>query len=245
MNETTFRIQPQVAENGDLTIRTGNANPVYQYKGVDYRALSVPSFAELVKQKAVQPNAIVFCHKDGFSAILDDSVREHPFDTVTYDFAFSTLASEWMPVLSKGKVYDIKGLADFLKRRTPGEIKDIEGLVYAVQNFRYVTNISGDFTFADRNNYVFSVKVDEAETTVKVPKTINVSLALLDGDDAISAMEIEVEVHRPANAAEKPGFLLSCPKFERYLDEAKAGARNTLRELLKGWLVVDGEPSAR
>jgi hypothetical protein len=116
----------------------------------------------------------------------------------------------------------------------------MDELLFAVQNFRYVTNIEGDFTFADRNNYTFNIKVNEAESTVRIPKTLNVSLEIFKDSGFIQTMEVEIEVHRPKDQTEKPGFLLSCPKIDRYLDVAKQHEVARLLDSLPGYLIIAG-----
>lgn len=237
MNELNVQVSP---ENGKLIVREGKAPDIYVYQGLSYQAHTAAAFAALVKAKASKPDCVIFCSESGFTAILDDRVQHRPKDVVTYPFRLSTLAAEWAGVFA-GKGFDIKSLAEFLARRTPGEVADLDALLYAVQNFRYVTNIAGDFSFADRNNYVFSVKVDEAESTIKVPKTFRVSLELLQDSGFTSTIEVEVEVYRPASPNERPGFKLTCPKYDRYHAEAVEFEKGRIDALLEGYLVVEGE----
>lgn len=230
-------------ESGEVVVRTGEAKELYEFKGTAFRTESVESFVRLVQAKANRPQCVVFCDGKGFKAILDDTVTDRPFDTVSHPFELSTIAQEWERILQNGAVFNIKSLVDFLKRREPGEITDIDELIYGVQNFRYLTNIAGDFTFADRNNYVFSVKIEEAESTIKIPKTVIARIELLKNSGHISDVEIEIEVKRPTNAGENPGILLLCPKYDRYLETAKAAALDKVVKALDGFLVVDGSPS--
>ncbi len=241
VNKTEVVLQPG---QGETMLRLGAAKRLHEFKGLHFEAHSTKSFAELVGWGQNGTRTLVFTHPDGFDAILDTGVQDRPQDTVSHAFTLSVLAKEWEKVLTRGGVFGIKDLADFLKRRTPGEIDRIEDLLYAVQNFRYVTSIAGDFSFEDRNNYSFAVKINEAETTVKVPKVFVVTLEILNESGFPQSLEIEVEVHRPKGETEKPGFLLSCPKWGRYFEEAKAHEVETLKGLLAetGVLVVSGTP---
>jgi len=167
-------------------------------------------------------------------------VQDREQDVVYYSYAWSVQFEEWRDILLKETIFSVKGLADFLKRREAHEICNIDELLYAVQNFRYVTNIQGDFSFEDRNNYTFNVKINEAEGTVRVPKTLNVNMELLKGSGFFQDIEVEIEVYRPKNQDEAPGFLLSCPKFDRYIEDAKKHEVETLLALLPNYLVVAG-----
>lgn len=242
MNDIKVSVTPN--DQGELVLRNGEAKPVFDYRGFTYKADGTRDFAALVGAKAPETDScIVFFNDSGFKAILDDRVQDRPQDRVVYSFQQSVQMKEWADVLGeRGKVFGIKDFADFLKRREEGEIQDLENLLYAVQNFKYVTNIEGDFTFEDRNNYTFNVKVNEAETTVRVPKVLVVSLEIFKGSGFKQDVEIEIEVHRPKDPSEKPGFLLSCPKFGRYHETAKEYEFSQLAVLLEGYLVVAGSP---
>lgn len=224
----------------ELTVRQGCAPDIFQYEGFRYTADTLDSFAKLVSAKAVKENCVVFCNEKGFHAILDDTVQDRKQDTVSYGFSLSVQAEEWKEVFSKGKVFDIKRLVDFLKRREENEIADIDRLLHAVSNFKYVTNVQGDFSFDDRNNYTFNVKLSDGEGTVRIPKVITANIEILNGSDSRQDIEIEVEVERPKDPSERPCFLLSCPKYPRYYKAAIDRESTLLPEQLPGYLIVRG-----
>ena len=132
----------------------------------------------------------------------------------------------------------------FQVRIEPGEVADLDSMLYAVKNFKYVTNVKGDFSFEDRNNYTFNIKTEETEGTVKVPKKLLVTLELFVESGFKQALEVEVEVRRPKDPSETPCFALSCPKFARYLKVAKDHEVEQLKKLLAGtaFLIVSGSP---
>ena len=229
----------------ELVLRTGTAPEVFQYKGFKYQAENVKSFVDLVKVKSSPEHGIVFYNENCFFAVIDDTVQDREQDHVFYAYIHSVQFKEWSPMLLTTKAYSIKDFADFLKRREPHEIPKINDLLYAVQNFRYVTNIQGDFSFEDRNNYTFNVKINEAEGTVRVPRTINTSIEIFKDSGFFQNIEVEIEVHRPKDQDENPGFILSCPKFARYYEGAKKHEVDTLLELLPDYLVVAGEHISR
>jgi hypothetical protein len=225
---------------GQVILREGTVPDIFQYKGFSYAAGTTKSFADLVLAKAKRESAVIFMNEKGFRAILDDTVQDRPQDKVSYAFEWSVQAREWQGILQKSVLFNINDLSNFLKRRTDNEIRDIDMLKHAVHNFRYVTKIDGDFSFEDRNNYAFNVKISEGETTVRVPRVITASIELFAKSEYFQDMEIEVEVSRPKDQSEKPGFLLSCPKFERYLERAKNYEADRLEGLLEDYLIVAG-----
>ena len=223
-----------------LLVRQGVLPNIFQYEGFRYTADTLDSFARLVLAKSVKEDCVVFCNKNGFHAILDDTVQDRKQDTVSYGFSISIQAEEWKEILSNGKVFDIKKLVDFLKRREENEIADIDRLLYAVSNFKYVTNVQGDFSFDDRNNYTFNVKLSDGEGTVRIPKVITAKIEILNGSDFRQDIEIEVEVERPKDPSERPCFLLSCPKYPRYYKAAIDWEYTQLLKRLPDYLIVQG-----
>ena len=125
-------------------------------------------------------------------------------------------------------------------RCSASKIANIDRLLHAVSNFKYVTNIQGDFSFDDRNNYTFNVKLSDGEGTVRIPKIIMANIEILQGSDFRQDIEIEVEVQRPKDPSEHPHFLLSCPKYPRYYQAAVEQECTLLPERLPNYLIVRG-----
>ena len=235
----------EITPNGsDLTIRTGTAPKIidpFDYQGFRYTALTPESFIELVKAKGVKENTIVFMNDVGFSAILDDSVTDRNQDEVRYEFETSTQVKEWRGILSEGGLgFQVKSFCDFLKLREEGEIDGISELLFAAQNFKYATNITGDYTFDSRNNYTFSIKVNEADGTVRIPAVMIAKIEIYRGSGLVQDVEIEIDIHKPKSAEEQPVFHLLCPKWQRYVEKAKEHEFERLTTTLAGWLVVTG-----
>ncbi|MDR3279297.1 MAG: hypothetical protein LBT23_02190 [Synergistaceae bacterium] len=231
---------------GEHVFRVGDAEKIFQYAGFRYSANSTDSFVRLLKANIKDVwNAVVFVNDKGFHAIVDTSVTDRPQDKIVYDFSLSPQGEEWGLILEKGQVFDVKSMVDFLKRRETGEIDTIEDILYAAQNFRYVIKSEGDFTRDNSQNYVMAIKVGEAEGTIKVPEKIYANIALLKGSDFTQSIEIEVDIHRPKDEKDgKPGFHLSCPKFERYYQRAILSEVAALKHELGEFLVIDGAPGA-
>ncbi len=140
-----------------------------------------------------------------------------------------------------GVVDLLKERAAELQRREAGEITAVEELMAALQNFKFVTNIAGDFSFDDRNNYTFAIKIGEAEGTVKIPQMILVNMEIFNESDYIIPVEVEIEVVKPRSESEKVLFQLSCPKLPRYKQEAVAAEIAKLHMELDGYLIVTGK----
>lgn len=240
-----FMNKMQIIPNGpELIVRSGNApKPIdpYVYNGFTYSAFSTPSLIALAKEKAVKENAIIFADDKGFTVICDDTVKDRDQDTIRMDFCLSTTAKEWRRILTEdGQTFNIKNLVDFLKRRDPVEVDNIDELLYSIKNFRYVKNISGDFTYDDRNNYNFAVKINNTDTTVRIPALILANIEIFKSSGFVSAIDIEIEVEQPDNAGEPPLIQLSCPTFLRHYGKAKEVELETLKKELPGWLIVEG-----
>jgi hypothetical protein len=234
--------QINVTTHGDtLIIREGQAPKVFEYQGFRYTADSKDSLIALVKSKSVKPNCVIAYNEKGFEAILDDTISNREQDRVSYHFKKSQQYQEWRKILEgDGCVFGQKNLIDFLRRREPGEIIDMDVLIAAIQNFKYVSNIAGDFTFDDRNNYTFAFKIGDAEGTVKLPQTVNAYIEILNESNFKQCMEIEIEVQKPKSEGEKLLFLLQCPKLSRYLKEAVDQEIEGVKAGLDGYLIVAG-----
>lgn len=227
------------AQGQELTLREGNAKRVYDYQGFHHKAFSTESFTELVDQKASKPDCIVAYDDNGMMAILDDTVVDRDQDRVSYQFKKSLQYKEWKELL-EGCVMNQKAFIKFLQGREPEELQNLELLLFNIKNFKYVTNIAGDFSQDDRNNYTFMIKSSDGEGTVKIPQFINAKIEIFNESNFFQAVEIEVEVYRPKDATEVPGFKFSCPKLERYLKTAVENEVNTMKNNLPGYLIVTG-----
>ena len=229
-----------LSSDGRVMVYGGDAPEVFQYHGFQYEASTVKGFVELVKKKGVQERAVVFGSGKCFHAILDDAVQDRELDTVTMPFEHSVICKEWLPILQNGMVMNQKQFVDFLKRRSDGEIENIDELLYNIKNFKYVTSVSGDFTYDSRNNYTFAVKVQEAEGTVRIPQSFIMKCEIFKGSGWEQMMEIELEIQKPKDQGEALLFQLTCPKFPRYIEDAKEQLFDSMKRELDGWLVVEG-----
>ncbi|MEN6414355.1 MAG: hypothetical protein ABFC84_16580 [Veillonellales bacterium] len=236
--EKTINVTP----NGDtLIIREGRAPEVFRYDGFRYNANSTPALIELVKSKSVKPHCVVAYNENGFQAILNDKVVDREQDRITYIFKKSQQYKEWKKILEDGSVFTQKQFLDFLRRREEGEINAIDSLIANIQGFKYVTNISGDFTFDDRNNYTFAIKVGDSETTVKLPQYLVANIEIYNESGFTQEIELELEVEKPKAEGEKPLFALHCPKLPRYLQLAVDYEIDRVKKELDGYLIVAGD----
>lgn len=226
-------------DGNELTIREGQAPRVYEYNGFQHRVFSTDSFVRLVDAKANKPNCVVAYHDSGMKAILDDMVVDRNLDTVSYEFRKSLQYGEWKRIL-EGTVMSQKDFIKFLQSREDDEIKDAEALLFNVKNFKYVTNIEGDFSQADRNNYTFMIKSKDGEGTVKIPQFLYVKLEIFNESSFSQLVEIEVEVYRPKDPTEVPGFKFECPKLERYLKAAVEHEVEAMKAGLPDYLIITG-----
>ncbi len=223
----------------ELTLLQGQAQTPFRYSGFAYHAETTEAFVKLIKAKATKEKAVVAYQHGGMHAILDDTITDRPKDKVIYAFQLSQQAKEWVDILSKNKgPLGQKSFLNFLKRRSVEELPNLEELLFSVQNFRYVTNISGEASYEDSSNYVFGIKVKDAEGTTTIPKAIYPKIPIYKESDFVAAVEIEIDIVKPRDAGEGLGFVLSCPKFERFVEDAQAYEVDTMKKELDGYLIV-------
>lgn len=224
-------------ENNEAIIRMGKATDPFNYLGTTYKTLATEAFVSLIKARKTE-HTVVGYHDTGFSAILNDSLLDRERDHVIYEFESSLQMQEWNDVLQSG--LSQKQLIDFIKcrRDTIPEIPNSEMLLYNLQNFKFVQNIEADYSRTDNNNYTFAFKAKDGEGTVKIPQQFVANIELIKGSGFLQDMEIELEIHRPKNADEKPVFVLSCPKLNRYQEIAKGHEYDKLKELLKDQTIL-------
>ena len=236
-----IRIQIEGKGLEGQVLRFGEAPEVFVYRGFQHTARSTASFIDLVKRKGCpEGDRTVVAYTDqGIEAILDDSVQDRPQDTVTFAFTKSLELTEWEKVW--GKAVDHKSLADFLNRQDPSQVQGLEFFIEAVRNFKYTSVIDGDFSYDDRNNYTFAVKIRDQEGSVKIPKTLFLRVPLIEESELILTVEVEVDFQKPRSEQEKVLFLLSCPKFPRYWREAVKHEIQKVKDELAGYLVVAGK----
>jgi hypothetical protein len=231
------------AKEGEIIIRHGEAKPIFTFKGTSYKTKTVQGFASLVKSKGQQEHAVIFSSIDNSAvAILDDRVQDREQDKVYYNGQVSVQFDEWRGILG-GANFSQKEFIEFLQRREGGEVGERDALIQHLKNFRYVTNISGDFTYDSANNYTFMVKVGEAEGTVRIPQAMTANIEVFLDSGFLQEMEVEIEITKPKSENEKPRFALSCPKLKRYLKKANDHEMEVLHAELEGWLVVAGQPA--
>ncbi len=240
MREEKQVLNINMESGNELVVRHGDAQSIFEYNGFSYDAYSTDSFVDLVKSKACKPNCVVAYNDAKMVAILDDKIVDRNQDRVTYAFIKSLQYKEWQEILESGGTFDQRSLIKFLQRREDGEIDDIEYFIGMLQNFRYVTNIQGDFSQADDQNYTFMIKVGEQEGSIKIPQVIYLNLEVFNESKFTQRIEIEVEVYKPKSEGEKPAIRFTCPKLQRYLKAAVDHEIEQLKASLDGYLIVTG-----
>ena len=226
-----------------LTVREGNAPEIFQYEGYHYRAHSADAFVNLVSDRGAAPGCIIAYNDAGFQAIMDDFLQTRDKDKVTYGLTNSVQYEEWEGILKKGETFQQKQFLDFLRRREPGEIENMEALVAAIQKFKFVSTVTFESEFEDPENRSFVFKVGDMEGTVKLPQSITVNIEVYNESGYTIPMEIELEVVRPKSDGEKLRFSLTCPKLARYLKLAWENEVSDVHDKLedKGFLIIAGK----
>lgn len=130
-------------------------------------------------------------------------------------------------------------MLDLLRIHEP-EIEDYEKLLIAVRNFKYVTQTEGDFTRTDDDNYVMSIKVKEAEGTLKMPRFIFVNMVILNESQFTQKVEVQLDIIKPKDEGDKLLFKLSCPIMNRYIKDAIKSETDSIKSELTNYLLLSG-----
>lgn len=214
-------------------------NP-FKYSGYQHTLNSVESVLELLVWKGSQPNSVIICdeNKPAIRIILDDTVEDRPQDQAFYRFPLHDTIKEWLEVLERGMSQ--KDFVSFLKNRTPEEFPDAEMLLAMIQQFKFATEIIGDFVYDDNNNITCMFKTKTGEDTTKVPSQFEIYSPMFQGSDYVYEMEIELEIGLPRDEKTKPFFILTCPKYNRYKKDATNREFEKLRKALPDHLILLG-----
>ena len=231
---------------GVVKIYSGTAPKLldpYEYKGFQYKALSLFSFVSLVKSKGSMEKSVIFHNELCFHAILDDTIMDRRHDTITYQLSKSLLFDVFSKILVDSAAFSVPEFAKFLKRLSAEEIPAIEKLLYGVQNFKYVQNLSGDFSYNNNNDYTFCIKSSGVEQTLKIPQSFSAEIEIFKDSGFFQTFEIEIEIEIPKSQNDGPYFVLSCPKYKYLLEKALKNQVLELAAEFDGWLVVAGQPN--
>jgi hypothetical protein len=222
----------------DITLRTGEAKRVYYQQGTSYQLDTIDAIAELVKFRGKPETTLIFCDEKQIGIILDDSIMDRDKDLAKFDFCHSDEYGEWKAVLSKP--LNQKSFVDFLKLREPEEVEGLDSLLGTIQFLSYATQIIGDFSYEDRDNTTVCIKIKDSETTAKIPQQFIVAVPLIYGSDKKVSMEIQLELQKPRSEDQRPVFVITCPKFNRYWNEAVKYETDRLKGLLPGYKIIAG-----
>lgn len=222
----------------EVNFRTGQLPTPYQYQGYNYTLDSMQSVIDLILWKGNSKSTVIFVDEKGVQVILDDTIYDRPKDKAVYGYKKSLEYQEWEDVLNK--VIPQKPFIDLLKRRPEDQVDVIEYLMASVQKLNLATIITGDYEHQDVNNVTVSFKIKETETSTRFPKVLIVQMPLIYGSKNVLTMEVEMEFRAPRNDGEKPVFLLTMPKFDRYWQEAVEFEVGVLKEHLEDHLILDG-----
>ena len=234
--EEKFNLNIQT-ENGEVIIRHGEANDVFQYHGFRYELSSAESFVKGVKAKGDPKTSVITYSDKNVVAVTDCTVTDRTQDKIVYAFQKSEQFKEWNSIF--GLSLTQKEMLDLL-RIHEHEIEDYEKLLIAVRNFKYVTQTEGDFTRTDDDNYVMSIKVKEAEGTLKMPRFIFVNMVILNESQFTQKVEVQLDIIKPKGEGDKLSFKLSCPIMNRYVKDAIKSETDLIKSELTNYLLLAG-----
>lgn len=222
----------------ELRLLTGEAKKVYYPKGTSYQLDTIDAIAELVNFRGKPESTLIFVNENKIGIILDDSIVDRDKDLARFKFKYSDEYQEWGLVL--GKQVGQKTFVDFLKLREHQEVNGLDSLLSQAQNLAFATSIVGEFNYEDNNNITVVFKSKDAEGTAKIPQQFIVTIPLIFGSDKKVSMEIQLELIKPREENQKPLFSLTCPKFNRYWNEAVKYETDRLKGLLPEFKIIYG-----
>ena len=237
MDDVKVVVNNVEGKNNELTIFTGEKR-VYYPGGTSYQLDTIDAIAELVKFRGNPQTTLIFCDETQIGIILDDSIMDRPKDLARFKFEQSDEFKEWSTIL--GKQSSQKSFVDFLKLRQPEEVAGLDSLLSQIQNLAFATSIIGEFNYEDSNNITVVFKSKDAEGTAKIPQQFFITIPLIFGSDKKLSMEIQLDMQKPREENQRPLFSITCPKFNRYWNEAVQYETNRLKALLPEFKIISG-----
>ena len=222
----------------DMTLRTGAAPQIYNYQGFEYAVTDRQSFVAAVLKFGSKQNTVIACdEKDGtVEAVLDKTVETRQHDKVFLRLMHSDELRRWEAILDKPM--DHKTFVKFLERQANPAL---DSMIAATKQLRFVTQMTGDFSFDDNNNYNFVFKVGDAEGTARLPATIDVIFKpVLENGMYEAIVTFEIELKKPTNEREKPTITVTAPRLQDAIKAAIKAEAAQMKCELEGFLVLSG-----
>lgn len=208
-------------------------------KGFNYKLESLQSVIDLVRARGSKEKTFLFYDVKQIQVILDDSKDKRQQDTALYEFTMSDTLWEWQGVV--GKEINQKQFIEFLKKRDPEvELTITESLIGSLQTLKLATEIQWAGDYDDNNNYNFAIKVKDFEGNTRLPNAFIVHMPLINESELSMDIEMELEVIKPQGEGQKPLFIITCPKFNRYWKLAVKHEIETLKKALSHYHILAG-----
>lgn len=220
--------------------------PVQELKVHPWNVLSletsdVESFVEVVRFRGTPENTIVTIDgQNTAKAILNDQVMVRPFDTVSMRITEGDEFGDWHTIC--GKKLTQKQMVDFLKNREPETVAGAENLIVTFARLKTITQIIGEYENDNDGNVHFMFKSQNGEGHASIPNLIYATIPVFESKDPLyQIMEFEVEFIRPKAETEKPLFVISCPRMNRYIKKASEHEMDKLRKELVGFTLLNNK----
>lgn len=138
-----------------IELKPYETKKIYEGNVRNYKANSMQSVVDLVKEKGSIPATVIAYDTDDISracvqVIFDDTVQDNKLDKAQYDFQYSEDLKDWEDIF--GKRLNQKELVDFLRRRDEDEVCHIDDLIAQIQKLKLMTTIMGDYQYDDDGN---------------------------------------------------------------------------------------------
>lgn len=221
----------------ELTIRDGQAAPPYVYNGFNYKTTDTDSFVAAVSRFGGK-NTVMAANGGKIKAIVDCTIVDRDQSTITQEWALSKELIRWTEVLDKR--IDQQKFIKFLERELRlFDSVQLQNLLAQLKTLKISTQIMGDYSMDDRNNYVVMYKTANGEGTSKIPAYLELAFPLIDGGRE-ELIGIEIEFIQPSQPGEKPMFGLTVPGWKDLVQQSIDYEVDCIRTRLPGWLLIKG-----
>lgn len=234
-----IKLELMAAEGtAEVIVRQGTAPAIFVYSGYEYAVRDRESFVAAVTAMGT-PGQTVLAYNDSRRQVvanIDRTETSRKQDRIILDLNPSEKLKRWIDILERPM--DHRTFIRFLERENDGPL---DYLIASVKQLKFVTQIHGDYTYDDNNNYNFSYKIGDADGIARLPSTFSITFSpALENGIATKVIDFELELKKPSNERERPSISIAAPRLPDELKEAFVEEMADIRKALPGFLILNG-----
>lgn len=214
-------------------------------KKVHRKINDLSSFIAYLQKWGNGGSTVIYWTPAGAIAVVDEDDVDSGHgdqDTVSFRFTRPLVARRWLDAI--GTTFDHKGFKEFLELRH-GEIQGGPGLYALIANLSLAQTFTYDGKLDSEQDYQIAFKAASGADVVKLPKTVDVHIPLIDGLEAPFRLALRLKFKAPTSADGTPTFRLTWDDQEDVFEDAARMAVTAMAEALPAMLVVHGDPNIR